>query len=221
MTRGATTTRSFTSDSADNTLTDTRGHPLHLQQRQPLEDGDLAIVPWGTATSITGSESLNTRFPGQWYQLESGLNYNWHRHYDPTIGRYTQPDPLGFVDGSSIYAYAINSPINNVDRDGRNSITQGIVIGGRTGALICGPECATAGAILGAAAGAGILAYECYRKSNKDDCQEQWEADSAMCDQTYRGYRNRACHEWANENRNRCIKGGRRQDWEEVDPGED
>ncbi len=22
----------------------------------------------------------------------------WHRHYDPTLGRYTQPDPLGFVE---------------------------------------------------------------------------------------------------------------------------
>jgi RHS repeat-associated protein len=30
-------------------------------------------------------------------QLEAGLHYNWHRHYDPSLGRYTQPDPLGFV----------------------------------------------------------------------------------------------------------------------------
>ncbi|MEQ1713050.1 MAG: RHS repeat-associated core domain-containing protein, partial [Hyphomicrobium sp.] len=43
-------------------------------------------------------ETLNARFPGQWFQVESGLHYNWHRHYDPTIGRYTQPDPLVFVD---------------------------------------------------------------------------------------------------------------------------
>ena len=26
------------------------------------------------------------RFPGQWFQLETGLHYNWHRHYDPKIG---------------------------------------------------------------------------------------------------------------------------------------
>ncbi|WP_084518869.1 RHS repeat-associated core domain-containing protein [Bradyrhizobium sp. th.b2] len=31
------------------------------------------------------------------------MHYNWHRHYDPTIGRYAQADPLGFVDGASLY----------------------------------------------------------------------------------------------------------------------
>ncbi|MEQ1714943.1 MAG: RHS repeat-associated core domain-containing protein [Hyphomicrobium sp.] len=45
----------------------------------------------------------------------AGLHYNWHRHYDPSLGRYTQPDPLGFVDGPSVYAYAGNSPATNVD----------------------------------------------------------------------------------------------------------
>ncbi|MEQ1710705.1 MAG: RHS repeat-associated core domain-containing protein [Hyphomicrobium sp.] len=69
--------------------------------------------------SITGSETLNARFPGQWFQVESGLHYNWHRHYDPAIGRYTQPDPLGFVDGPSVYAYVKNSPGELVDPDGR------------------------------------------------------------------------------------------------------
>jgi hypothetical protein len=38
--------------------------------------------------------------------------------YDPVTGRYTQPDPLGFVDGPSIYAYAGSSPFVYVDRDG-------------------------------------------------------------------------------------------------------
>ena len=43
-------------------------------------------------------------------EIESGLAYNWHRHYDPTTGRYTQPDPMGFIDGPSRYAYALSSP---------------------------------------------------------------------------------------------------------------
>jgi len=46
---------------------------------------------------------------------EAGLHYNWHRHYEPTLGRYTQPDPLGFVDGPSVYAYAKSSPHALVD----------------------------------------------------------------------------------------------------------
>ena len=53
--------------------------------------------PFGGAYTLSGSETLNARFPGQWFQMEAGLHYNWHRHYDPTIGRYTQPDPLGLV----------------------------------------------------------------------------------------------------------------------------
>jgi RHS repeat-associated protein len=77
--------------------------------------------PWGGAHSITGTATLDTRFPGQWYQSETGLHYNWHRSYDPTVGRYTQPDPLGFVDGPSVYGYAGGMPQSGVDIDGRKN----------------------------------------------------------------------------------------------------
>ena len=42
--------------------------------------------------------------------------------YDPTIGRYLQTDPLGFVDGPSIYAYAKSTPAMYVDHDGRFTV---------------------------------------------------------------------------------------------------
>jgi hypothetical protein len=51
------------------------------------------------------------------------LHYNWYRHYDPTIGRFTQPDPLGFVDGPSVYAYGRSSPARFVDFDGLSPST--------------------------------------------------------------------------------------------------
>ncbi|WP_121022136.1 RHS repeat-associated core domain-containing protein [Litoreibacter meonggei] len=54
--------------------------------------------------SATGTP-MNLRFPGQWFQSESGLHQNWMRDNDPTLGRYVQGDPLGLVDGSSIYGY--------------------------------------------------------------------------------------------------------------------
>jgi RHS repeat-associated protein len=41
------------------------------------------------------------RFPGQYFLMEDGLHYNWYRHYDPTIGRYIQPDPLRDVTATS------------------------------------------------------------------------------------------------------------------------
>ncbi len=55
---------------------------------------------------------------GRRHQKQTGLHYNWHRSYDPTVGRYTQPDPLGFVDGPSVYAYAGGSPAQAVDYNG-------------------------------------------------------------------------------------------------------
>jgi RHS repeat-associated protein len=65
---------------------------------------------------------LRATLPGQWFQIEDGLAYNWHRNYDPTLGRYSQADPLGFVDGPSLQSYAKQSPLMKVDADGRTVI---------------------------------------------------------------------------------------------------
>ncbi len=84
--------------------------------------------PFGQPYSITGTASNNQRLPGQWHQLEAGLAYNWHRHYDPSLGRYTQPDPLSFFDGPSVYAYARSNPQRFVDPDGRLADTVGEIM---------------------------------------------------------------------------------------------
>ena len=58
---------------------------------------EVHFRPFGEVSAVSGTATLNQRFPGQWYQLEAGLANNWHRHYDATLSRYLQPDPLGFV----------------------------------------------------------------------------------------------------------------------------
>lgn len=58
------------------------------------------------------------RFPGQWFQPETALHQNWHRDYDPTTGRYLQPDPLGLIDGPAAYNYAMQSPMRYIDPTG-------------------------------------------------------------------------------------------------------
>ncbi|WP_090271428.1 RHS repeat-associated core domain-containing protein [Thalassovita taeanensis] len=41
-----------------------------------------------------------------------------HGHYDPTTGRYIQADPLGLIDGASVYGYALQNPGKYVDPRG-------------------------------------------------------------------------------------------------------
>ncbi|HBO4221212.1 TPA: RHS repeat domain-containing protein, partial [Pseudomonas aeruginosa] len=41
-----------------------------------------------------GSTQVNLRFPGQYYDAESGLHYNYFRDYDPETGRYVESDPV-------------------------------------------------------------------------------------------------------------------------------
>ncbi|BAM91986.1 exported hypothetical protein [Bradyrhizobium oligotrophicum S58] len=76
------------------------------------------FLPFGAVDLILGSATNNQRFPGQYFLLESGLYYNWSRHYDPTLARYVQPDPLDFINGPSIYSYAKSAPTMQVDPTG-------------------------------------------------------------------------------------------------------
>jgi RHS repeat-associated protein len=103
-------------------------HTDHLNRPIMMTDANKAIVwqadynPFGAVNSITGSATNNLRFPGQYFLIEDGLHYNWYRHYDPTVGRYIQPDPLGFVNGPSVYEYATSNPLQKVDPNGQQWI---------------------------------------------------------------------------------------------------
>jgi RHS repeat-associated protein len=82
--------------------------------------------PFGKVRATGGTLTQNLGLPGQWFQLENGLAQNWHRHYDATTGRYTTADPLGFVDGPSVFAYARNAPHLDIDPTGLNRFRRGL-----------------------------------------------------------------------------------------------
>lgn len=65
-----------------------------------------------------GAFDLPLRLPGQYFDKETNLHYNYHRTYDPAVGRYTRSDPVGLSDGPSTYAYVRSNPLIGVDLRG-------------------------------------------------------------------------------------------------------
>lgn len=63
---------------------------------------------------------LNLRFPGQYYDQESGLHYNWHRYYSPKLARYISADLIGLAGGANQFAYVNGMPTRAIDPTGNN-----------------------------------------------------------------------------------------------------
>ena len=76
-----------------------------------------ARLPFGE-NAPSGAFTLNLRFPGQYYDAETGTMENHMRVYDPKLGRYLQSDPAGLHGGLNTYAYVKNNPLQRVDPSG-------------------------------------------------------------------------------------------------------
>ena len=63
-------------------------------QAYPLEEPD----PTGLGQHLLPQ---NLRLQGQYADAETGLHYNTFRYYDPDIGRFITPDPIGLAGGST------------------------------------------------------------------------------------------------------------------------
>ena len=77
---------------------------------------EASYKPFGEASVNPRSSVVNNiRFPGQYYDQETGLHYNYFRYYDPRSGRYMRPDPMGLRGGVNVFLYVQNNPIGYID----------------------------------------------------------------------------------------------------------
>lgn len=99
-------------------------HNDHLATPKLLTDANQNIfwqakhTPFGKAEIQVEQVTNNLRFPGQYFDSETGLHYNYFRDYDPEMGRYLQSDPIGLEGGINTYAYAGGNPIFRTDQFG-------------------------------------------------------------------------------------------------------
>ncbi len=116
-------------------------HPDHLGTPQKMTDANQNIVWDGGGSDpfmmspLPTTPAMGLRFPGQYYDSETGLHYNYFRDYDPSIGRYAESDPIGLGGGINTYAYVGGNPVLYYDKDGRFwQIVGGALIGAAFGA---------------------------------------------------------------------------------------
>ncbi len=70
---------------------------------------------WGGVTWTPGATAYTPlRFPGQCYDPETELHYNYFRHYDPETARYVTPDPLGLAPAPNPSTY-VRNPHSHID----------------------------------------------------------------------------------------------------------
>ncbi|CAN0385529.1 unnamed protein product, partial [Phaeothamnion confervicola] len=98
------------------------GQPLKMTSSTKSVVWDVNVEPFGQISQVVATIDQDLRLPGQWEQFETDLYQNWWRDYDPSIGRFVQPDPIGLAGGSNIYGYGRQNPLGIVDPDGRDVI---------------------------------------------------------------------------------------------------
>jgi len=104
-------------------MTDADGNMVWQATYDAYGDATVDEDADGDGNTITS----NLRFPGQYHDAETGLHYNWSRHYEPKAARYTQKDILGVFSGDyNLFRYSFNNPLAYYDNNGESAIAVGI-----------------------------------------------------------------------------------------------
>ena len=98
------------------------GTPLALTDSQGQIQWAARLDPWGNVEEEFNPNQIeqSIRLPGQHHDRDTGLYYNRHRYYDPSIGSYINQDPIGLAGGANEYIYPV-SPTFKIDPMGLQS----------------------------------------------------------------------------------------------------
>ncbi|MDR1276051.1 MAG: hypothetical protein LBL72_06695 [Candidatus Accumulibacter sp.] len=169
---------------------------LTNQQNQPVWQNTPLSEPFGTSApdedpGSTGTPfTFNLRFPGQYYDQETGTHYNYYRdHYFPGLGRYGQSDPIGLYGGINTYAYVSGNPLLWSD-------PRGLFCGsGFRGAYI--PN-SPRGFPFGNCCLAHDNCYDdCKAAPPKDECDKAFHECMQKVCENYQGKKRESCLSWA------------------------
>ena len=160
--------------------------------------------------------TFNLRYPGQYFDKETKLHYNYFRSYDSRTGRYTQGDPIGLDGGWNRFGYVDGNPLSYIDPTGKIVIAPVIVwglpiVGGIVWGLTRRPPWG------GGGGDENTGPYCKVDEFDKNLCDDYYENDRDACfDKFGNGFRGgafesnlRGCLAWAEVRRNACYRGQR------------
>ena len=158
------------------------GRPVFATKSSGVKVWEVSYLPFGGVHTSTGNLPA-ARFPGQWFQSESGLHQNWMRDYDPTTGRYLVPDPLGLVDGASVYGYVKGNPMRFVDPTGQFIPVLLLIAADRLGGCILGALAGAAGYMGGLFVGmpASHLSWDRPLPPTEEIGRDCWQVTKSSC----------------------------------------
>jgi RHS repeat-associated protein len=99
-------------------ITDLTGKTVWMWESNPFGETKPNEDPDQDGLKLT----YHARFPGQVFDSETGLHYNFHRDYNPQTGRYMQSDPIGLEGGLNTFGYANMTVLTNSDASGLKPI---------------------------------------------------------------------------------------------------
>lgn len=146
-------------------LADTAGNLLETYRYRSF---GLPVIYNSSAAAVPQSAfGMEPVFGGQRFLAAPGLYLSKKRLMNPVHGVYLSPDPKGYMDSPTLYAYAAQDPVNQMDPNGEiiPLIVAAFVIGG-------------------ALAGAGYSAYDAYHNPSK---YEGWQGSLRILGNVFGG----------------------------------